>query len=47
MNSGRDRTSAFAYAVAWTQHTYGVQMIGPAARCCSCCSATSAGPAPA
>src|SRR5207247_228466 len=22
-NSGRDRTSAFAYAVAWTQHTYG------------------------
>src|SRR2546430_1353978 len=30
-NSGRDRTSAFAYAVAWTQHTYGVQMI-------SCCA---------
>src|SRR6266581_3034384 len=30
-NSGRDRTSAFAYAVAWTQHTYGVQMIG----CCA------------
>src|SRR3989475_4415241 len=29
--SGRDRTSAFAYAVAWTQHTYGVQMI-------SCCA---------
>src|SRR5439155_1366059 len=27
----RDRTSAFAYAVAWTQHTYGVQMI-------SCCA---------
>jgi len=24
-NSGRDRTSAFAYAVAWTQHTYGVR----------------------
>ncbi len=30
-NSGPDRTSAFAYAVAWTQHTYGVQMIG----CCA------------
>ncbi len=30
-NSGRERTSAFAYAVAWTQHTYGVQMIG----CCA------------
>src|SRR5437879_6625717 len=30
-NSGRDRTSAFAYAVAWTQHTYGVQIIG----CCA------------
>src|SRR6266853_2350777 len=30
-NSGADRTSAFAYAVAWTQHTYGVQMIG----CCA------------
>ena len=30
-NSGRDRTSAFAYAVAWTQHTYGVQIIGAAA----------------
>jgi formate dehydrogenase major subunit len=30
-NSGPDRTSAFAYAVAWTQHTYGVQMIGCAA----------------
>jgi formate dehydrogenase major subunit len=30
-NSGRDRTSAFAYAVAWTQHTYGVQMISCAA----------------
>src|SRR2546428_8293841 len=30
-NSGRDRPSAFAYAVAWTQHTYGVQMI-------SCCA---------
>jgi len=30
-NSGRDRTSSFAYAVAWTQHTYGVQMI-------SCCA---------
>jgi formate dehydrogenase major subunit len=30
-NSGRDRTTAFAYAVAWTQHTYGVQII-------SCCA---------
>jgi formate dehydrogenase major subunit len=26
-NSGRDRTAAFAYAVGWTQHTSGVQMI--------------------
>ncbi len=30
-NSGRDRTTAFAYAVAWTQHTTGTQMI-------SCCA---------
>ncbi len=30
-NSGRDRTSAFAYAVAWTQHTNGVQIISCAA----------------
>src|SRR5215217_197249 len=30
-NSGPDRTTSFAYAVAWTQHTYGVQMIGAAA----------------
>src|SRR5262245_18885571 len=30
-NSGPDRTTSFAYAVAWTQHTYGVQMIG----CCA------------
>ena len=30
-NSGRERTSSFAYAVAWTQHTYGVQIIG----CCA------------
>jgi formate dehydrogenase major subunit len=30
-NSGRDRTGSFAYAVAWTQHTYGVQIIGAAA----------------
>lgn len=30
-NSGPDRTSSFAYAIAWTQHTYGVQMIGCAA----------------
>ena len=26
-NSGRERTSAIAYAVAWTQHTIGVQII--------------------
>jgi formate dehydrogenase major subunit len=26
-NSGRDRTSAFVYAVGWTQHTVGVQYI--------------------
>ncbi len=26
-NSGRERTSAFVYAVGWTQHTVGVQMI--------------------
>lgn len=30
-NSGRERTSAFAYAVAWTQHTNGVQIISCAA----------------
>ena len=30
-NSGPERTGSFAYAVAWTQHTYGVQMIGAAA----------------
>ena len=30
-NSGRDRTSAFAYAVGWTQHTVGVQYIRTAA----------------
>jgi formate dehydrogenase major subunit len=30
-NSGPDRTTSFAYAVAWTQHTDGVQMI-------SCCA---------
>jgi formate dehydrogenase major subunit len=29
--SGADRTAAFCYAVAWTQHTKGVQMIGCAA----------------
>ncbi len=29
--SGPERTSSIAYAVAWTQHTYGVQMIGAAA----------------
>ena len=26
-NSGRDRTTAFVYAVGWTQHSTGVQMI--------------------
>jgi formate dehydrogenase major subunit len=26
-NSGRERTSAFVYAVGWTQHTHGVQNI--------------------
>ena len=26
-NSGRERTSAIVYAVGWTQHTTGVQMI--------------------
>ncbi|HEU5356271.1 MAG TPA: formate dehydrogenase [Actinocrinis sp.] len=30
-NSGRDRTSAFAYAVGWTQHSDGSQMIRTAA----------------
>src|SRR5438132_3601128 len=30
-NSGRDRTTSFAYAVAWTQHTTGPQTIG----CCA------------
>ncbi|MEO6210996.1 MAG: molybdopterin-dependent oxidoreductase [Gemmatimonadaceae bacterium] len=30
-NSGADRTTSFAYAVAWTQHTDGVQMIN----CCA------------
>jgi formate dehydrogenase major subunit len=30
-NSGRDRTTAWTYAVGWTQHTYGPQMIG----CCA------------
>ena len=30
-NSGPDRTSAFAYAVGWTQHTVGVQYIRAAA----------------
>jgi len=30
-NSGRDRTTAIAYAVGWTQHTTGVQMIRTAA----------------
>ena len=30
-NSGPERTSAFCYAMGWTQHTVGVQMIGAAA----------------
>jgi formate dehydrogenase major subunit len=30
-NSGRERTSAFVYAVGWTQHTVGVQYIRGAA----------------
>jgi formate dehydrogenase major subunit len=30
-NSGAERTTSIAYAVAWTQHTYGVQIIGCAA----------------
>jgi formate dehydrogenase major subunit len=30
-NSGRERTSAFAYAVGWTHHTNGVQFIRTAA----------------
>jgi formate dehydrogenase major subunit len=30
-NSGRERTTAFAYAVGWTQHTTGVQFIRTAA----------------
>ncbi len=30
-NSGRERTSAFCYAVGWTQHTVGVQYIRSAA----------------
>ncbi len=29
-NSGRERTSAFCYAVGWTQHTTGPQVIGAA-----------------
>ncbi len=30
-NSGRDRTTAWSYAVGWTHHTYGPQIIG----CCA------------
>ena len=30
-NSGPDRTTAFVYAVGWTQHTVGVQYIRTAA----------------
>jgi formate dehydrogenase major subunit len=45
-NSGRERTSAFCYAVGWTQHTVGVQYIRTAA-IVSSCSATSAAPAAA
>jgi formate dehydrogenase major subunit len=45
-NSGRDRTTSFAYAVAWTQHTNGPQTIG----CCALLQlllGTSAAQAPA
>jgi formate dehydrogenase major subunit len=31
VNSGREKTSSFAYAVGWTQHTVGVQIIRTAA----------------
>ena len=31
LNSGRERTTAFAYAVGWTQHTVGAQYIRTAA----------------
>ena len=31
LNSGRERTSAFAYAVGWTHHSVGVQYV----RCCA------------
>src|SRR4029453_13283641 len=54
-NSGRERTSAFCYAVGWTPPSVGVQYIRPAPRwgCTppppppspNCCWATSAGPA--
>jgi formate dehydrogenase major subunit len=30
-NSSRERTTAWSYAVGWTQHTYGPQMIGSCA----------------
>ena len=30
-NSGAERTTAFCYAVGWTQHTYGPQLIGTCA----------------
>jgi formate dehydrogenase major subunit len=30
-NSGRDRTTTWCYALGWTQHTYGPQMIGTCA----------------
>src|SRR3569623_370041 len=30
-NSGRERTTSFAYAVAWTQHTIGSQIISACA----------------
>jgi len=30
-NSGADKTTAIVYALGWTQHTYGPQMIGAAA----------------
>ena len=46
-NSGPDKTSAICYAVGWTQHTNGVQMIRRGGDRCSSCWATSAGPAAA
>ena len=46
-NSGRERTSAFCYAVGWTQHTRRRADTSARPRSSSCCSATSAGRAAA